>query len=47
MIIVLMGVSGSGKSTLAKLLQTVDDQLLHPDENDFVGRQYVRDEIAS
>jgi hypothetical protein len=34
-------------STLAKLLQTVEDQLLHPDEDDFVGRQYVRDEIGS
>jgi hypothetical protein len=29
-------------STLAKLLQTVDEQLLHPDENDFVGRECVR-----
>ena len=34
-------------SALTKLLQTVDEQLLHPDENDFVGRQFVRDEIAN
>ncbi len=34
-------------SALTELLQTVDEQLLHPDENDFVGRQFVRDEIAN
>lgn len=33
-------------TTLTTLLQNVDEQLLRPDENDFVGREYVRSEIA-
>src|SRR5215212_2437412 len=32
-------------ATLIELLQTVDDQLLRPDEGEFVGREFVRAEI--
>jgi hypothetical protein len=32
-------------TTLSELLQAVDDQLLRPDEGEFVGREFVRAEI--
>ena len=35
-----------GSATLIELLQTVDDQLLRPDEGEFVGREFVRAEIT-
>src|SRR5213075_859294 len=34
-----------GSTTLSELLQAVDDQLLRPDEGEFVGREFVRAEI--
>src|SRR5204863_2135339 len=32
-------------AALTKLLQAVDDQLLRPDDGEFVGREFVRAEI--
>ena len=34
-----------GSHALAELLQAVDDQLLRPDDGEFVGREFVRAEI--
>src|SRR5215210_6466792 len=32
-------------TALSELLQSVDEQLLYPDAGEFVGREFVRDEI--
>ena len=34
-----------GSTALSELLQAVDNQLLRPDEGEFVGREFVRAEI--
>src|SRR6266545_7806164 len=36
---------GAASTALAELLRSVDEQLLRPDDGEFVGRDFVRDEI--